>query len=103
VGDGRHYGFARNIVHQLNDNGMRYLRRSCFVLFASSLIFTTYLRIMASPLKNIVVVGASYVGRVSLHVTVVGTSNKDTDRTILQGAALELAKNVPSTHRVSQL
>jgi uncharacterized membrane protein len=55
---------------------IRYLRISCFTVFALSLIFAIYNTIMASSLKNIVVVGASYVGRVSFHLTVVGTPNK---------------------------
>jgi uncharacterized membrane protein len=57
---------------------IRYLRISCFTVFALSLIFAIYNTIMASSLKNIVVVGASYVGRVSFHLTVVGTPNKNT-------------------------
>ena len=36
----------------------------------------TQVQVMASSLKNIVVVGASYVGRVSLHLAIEELSNK---------------------------
>jgi len=61
----------------------------------------THVQVMASSLKNIVVVGASYVGRVSLRTPLNQNVDHHTDRTAMQGAALELARNVPATHRVS--
>lgn len=53
---------------------------------------------MAGTLKNVVVIGGSYVGLVSVNATEAIEPDADC---LLQAAAKELATSLPATHRVS--